>query len=404
MDNKTFSYRKFFAELAKAKKFANEYYAEHGEMPDAEMVNEAKVLTPEEIQKIELDIEIGGEIAKDLKTRPCDWDYIWNEETWNASYANGGLKRYYEWCDGGATAPYKEDLWNTVENRAANWNDWRRDEQGNPVLDENGYYIYDNCVRCWLGALNAPGAKFPWAVVVPPIPFKGTIRFVYGNEDAVYPWGEADRTFGRGFGVASIPVELGEEFLLHDGVTTFEPEKLKVDMIGDLPKQEDAVWDYIWNEETWNASYENGGLKRYYEWCDGGATAPYKEDLWNTVENRAANWTDWRRDEQGNPVLDENGYYIYDNCERCWLGALNAPGAKYPWAVVQPPIPFNGVIKFAYNNEEPVYPWGEYVRTFGRGFGCASIPTELGDEYLLHDGVTTFEPEKLDVKLIYAYN
>jgi len=231
MENKTLSYRKAFAELAKAKKFANAYLKEHGEMPTAEQVNEAKVLTPEEVAKIELDVQVGAQVAKDLKESPADWDYVWNEETWNESYENGGLKLYYAWADGGATAPYREDLWNTVENRAANWNDILKDEQGNPIIGEDGYYSYPNCVRCWLGALNAPGAQYPWAVVKPPIPFKGTIRFIYDGGEEVYPWGEAVRTFGRGFGCASIPAELGEEYLLHDGVTTFEPEKLNVTLI-----------------------------------------------------------------------------------------------------------------------------------------------------------------------------
>ena len=231
MDSKTLSYRKFFAELAKAKKFANEYYQEHGEMPSAEQVNEAKVLTEAEVNEIELSVEIGGSVAKDMKESPAAWDYVWNEETWNDSYENGGLKAYYEWADGGATAPYKEDLWNEVENRPANSKDWRKDEHGQPVIDENGYYIYDNCVRCWLGALNAPGAQYPWAVVKPPIPFKGTIRFIYDGGEEVYPWGESVRTFGRGFGCASIPVELGEEYILHDGVTSFDPEKLEVTLI-----------------------------------------------------------------------------------------------------------------------------------------------------------------------------
>lgn len=228
---KSLSFRKFFVENEKGKKFVREYYAEHGSMPEAELVNDAKVLTPAEVSKIELDAEVGEVVSKSGREEPADWDYIWNEETWNESYADGGLKRYYEWADGGATAPYKEDLWNTVENRAASSKDWRKDEQGKPVIDENGYYIYDNCVRCWLGALNAPGAKYPWAVVMPPIPFEGTIRFIYDGGEEVYPWGEDYRTFGRGFGCASIPEELGDEFILHDGVTTFEPEKLDVTLI-----------------------------------------------------------------------------------------------------------------------------------------------------------------------------
>ena len=167
-----------------------------------------------------------------------------------------------------------------------------------------------------------------------------------------------------------------------------------------VPPTPEKNWEYIWNEETWNESYANGGLKRYYEWCDGGATAPYKEDLWNTVENRPANWNDTLKDEEGNPVVGEDGYYTYLNCERCWLGALNAPGAKYPWGVVTPPIPFTGIIKFVYDKNNVAYPWGDSVREFGRGFGCASVPTVYGDEYLLVDGVSSFEPEKLEVSFI----
>lgn len=228
---KSLQFQKMFAEHEKAKKFSVSYYKEHGEMPSKEAVEEARVLTPAEEAKIELNVQIGGNVAKDEHEKPGVWDYIWNKDTWDASYEDGGLKLYYEWCDGGATAPYKEDLWNTVAQRAANMSDWHRDEHGDPVLDENGYYVYDNCERCWLGALNAPGAAYPWVVIETPIPFKGTVKFVYDGGEPVYPWGEDFRTFGRGFGCASVPVELGEEYKLHDGVTTFDPSKLEVTFI-----------------------------------------------------------------------------------------------------------------------------------------------------------------------------
>ena len=50
-------------------------------------------------------------------------------------------------------------------------------------------------------------------------------------------------------------------------------------------------FDYIHDSASWQQSYQNGGLKKYYEWSDA-VNAPYKEDLWNTVANRAANITD----------------------------------------------------------------------------------------------------------------
>lgn len=163
-----------------------------------------------------------------------------------------------------------------------------------------------------------------------------------------------------------------------------------------------GVWEYIWNESTWNESYENGGLKDYYVWADQ-VNAPYKEDLWNTLENRPARLSDARKDpETGEYVLDENGNYIYDNCVRCWLGALNAPGAAYPWCCVNI-HPFAGNIRFNYNGGEDVFPWGTDTRVFKRTFAIASIPTELGEEYKLDgEGHTTFEPEKLNVTIVRA--
>ena len=161
--------------------------------------------------------------------------------------------------------------------------------------------------------------------------------------------------------------------------------------------EQSAEWDYIIDEASWNASYQGGVLKDYYEWAD--ASSPYKEDLWNTVENRAANWNDIEKDGQGNPIEYEDGYH-YINCERCWKGAINAPGAKYPWAAVSLPKPFTGVVKFVYDEGESVYPWGSESKEFTKGFGVASIPTELGEEFLLDsEGNTTFDDSKLKITL-----
>lgn len=181
--------------------------------------------------KTEIDNKIG-----DLGTRYTEvsnsFDYIHDEASWNASYTNGGLKLYYQWADE-ATKPYKEDLWNTVENRAANINDVKVDpETGEKMVDENGSYIYENCIRCWMGALNAPGAKYPWIVPYFTTDVNSKIIFSYEGKDNVRPWG--DKIFGKGndhkeWGCASIPEELGEEFILDEhGETTFDLNKFKM--------------------------------------------------------------------------------------------------------------------------------------------------------------------------------
>lgn len=166
-----------------------------------------------------------------------------------------------------------------------------------------------------------------------------------------------------------------------------------------------AEWDYIVDEASWNTSYEGGVLKEYYAWADTVGAYPYKEDLWNEAEQRAANWNDIVGvAETGEPQEFEDGYHYVDRdgnpCVRCWKGAINAPGAKYPWAAVSLPKPFTGVVKFVYDEGEPVYPWGSESKEFTKGFGVASIPTELGEEFLLDsEGSTTFDDSKLKITL-----
>ena len=217
-----------FAQNQKAKQFVRDYQKEHGEMPTVEQVSDAKALTEEEMAQVVYDEAVSELVAASSAERIADWEYIWNEETWNASYENGGLKAYYEWSDK-ANAPYKEDLWNVEKNRAANITDARKDpETGEYVLDENGNYIYDGCVRCWKGALNAPGAAYPWCCV-DITPFAGNIKFNYDGGEDVFPWGDSTRVFKRTFAIASIPVELGMEYKLDaQGQTTFVPENLVV--------------------------------------------------------------------------------------------------------------------------------------------------------------------------------
>jgi len=162
----------------------------------------------------------------------------------------------------------------------------------------------------------------------------------------------------------------------------------------------EAVWEYIYNEASWNASYQNGGLKLYYAWADWAS--PYREDLWNTVENRAANWSDIVKNENEEPIYNvEIDGYEYTNCVRNWSGAIGAPEAKYPWAVVKMPKPFAGTVKFVYNGGDPVYPYWEDARAFGGWFWAVSIPAMFWDEFKLDaEWHTTFDPSKLVISLV----
>ena len=175
---------------------------------------------------------------------------------------------------------------------------------------------------------------------------------------------------------------------------------------------ESDSYDYIHDEASWNASYENGGLKKYYIWSDA-ANAPYKEDLIytdpDTGETRPASLNDAKKDpETGEYLLDDNGNYIYENCGRSWAGAFAAPGAKYPWIVLNFDTDVNSTVKLQYEGKADVTPWGDAVFGIGRKpdgsdrlFGCASVPTGFGEEFLEDaEGNTSFDPSKFKVILV----
>ena len=113
----------------------------------------------------------------------------------------------------------------------------------------------------------------------------------------------------------------------------------------------------------------------------------------------------------GDYVLDENGSYIYDNCERCWLGAVNAPGAKYPWIGISFDEDVHSAIKFKYNypdgSVKEALPWGN--KTFGAGsWGVASVAAEFEDnDFLIPEnrkdgGQSTFDTNRFELMLIPA--
>lgn len=195
--------------------------------------------------------------------------------------------------------------------------------------------------------------------------------------------------------------DINKDGAVDDADVELANSQIKVEEDEETEVESDS-YDYIFDESSWNASYANGGLKIYYEWSDN-VNKPYKEDLWNTVENRAANINDAKKDtETGEYELDDNGNYVYENCERSWQGAINASGAKYPWIVPYFDTDVNATITFQYEGKEDVQPWGDTVFGTGEGhkvFGCASIPTEFNDDSFLVNGDNEFDISKFKMIL-----
>ena len=164
----------------------------------------------------------------------------------------------------------------------------------------------------------------------------------------------------------------------------------------------------IANETDWNTSAASGVLGRYYAWCDNGGTAPYKEDLWNTVANRAANINDARMAEAGESAdgdgrfLDAQGYFDYVNCVRNWKGAINAPGAKWPWVCIDCQVmPVLGKLYLVYDGQE--YLIKDYGTNVKGNYVCASIPAATGNDQMVipgngSDPAVVVDPTKVSVK------
>lgn len=147
------------------------------------------------------------------------------------------------------------------------------------------------------------------------------------------------------------------------------------------PEEESNSYDYIYDESSWNDSFTNGALKKYY--------AQYPdEDRYNQNEHRWA----WETDK----VDGEWPSY----CVQCWEGAVNANAAIYPWICPNFDIDVNATIKFQYEGKDDVTPWGNKVFGIGkkddgsdRLYGIASVADEFKDRGFLIPAHVTNEPE-----------
>lgn len=161
--------------------------------------------------------------------------------------------------------------------------------------------------------------------------------------------------------------------------------------IGDLGMrytEASTEYDYIHDEESWNDSYQNGGLKLYY-------TKNPDEDRWNVQENRPARATDKNPD----------GSWDDTKCPQCWQGAINAPGAAYPWIVPHFDRDVNSKLIFRYAGKDDIKPWGDIIFGIGEGkkqWGCASIPSEFNDQTLNLNADNGFDIDKFQMILEYV--
>jgi len=189
-------------------------------------------------------------------------------------------------------------------------------------------------------------------------------------------------------------------------------------------EEESDSYDYVYDEDSWNASEANGALKKYHEKYP-------EEDWWNVTTNKACAYNDrlykgtldgenveasvkWASSSAQIVTVDGTEYYahifygfkpkdlkLFNNveltestgkifaitevtysgdCERCWKGAINNPGAKYPWVCPNFTEDVDAQVIFRYEGFDDVQPWGDKV--FHNGdWGCESVAKLYGDDF-----------------------
>ena len=232
---------------------------------------------------------------------------------------------------------------------------------------------------------------------------------------------------------------------------SLEDYALKTDLDNYVEKKlsETDSFNLIYDETTWNDSYENGALYKYY-------TKYPDEDLWSVELQRTATFNDkcydveiysdatcetlvknatlkasWETSEIQKVTDTDAGtsYYTVKDVEvdgiyelfsdninsmsaglfikvkgisfpgftQCWDGAVKAPGAKYPWVAVYFDEDVNSLVKFQYEGKDDVYPWGSKI--FGKGnghkeWGFASVAEEFKDNsFLIPENAANANPE-----------
>ena len=198
-------------------------------------------------------------------------------------------------------------------------------------------------------------------------------------------------------------------------------------------KEKEQPFEYVKDEASWNESYQNGALKKYYE------NHP-EEDLWNgtrknnfndrhytgTIDGAAVECgTTWASATAQKMTIDGTDYYaaiyydveprqlelfsnaqmtettgkIFDITEVTFPGFthnFNAVDKEVlPWICLNFDEPFNGVVSMSYNGGETVNPWGTSPREMS--YGIASVPQEFGNQYNLKNGTETFDDTQLEV-------
>lgn len=204
------------------------------------------------------------------------------------------------------------------------------------------------------------------------------------------------------------------------------------------PVETEAEFDFIYNETSYDAALGNPALQRYYK------DHP-EEDCYNTAEDRPCNYNDrlytgtiddvevsgkatWASEAAQMITIGNDQYYAAifygfnpqslelfsdvnltesvgktfvitqvaynEDCPHSWK-AVNKDA--FPWCAVNLPMPFQGTVKFTYDETNVV----ERQINSEHGYYIVQIASLFGEEYKIDENdQTTFDDSKLVVTLV----
>ncbi len=371
-----------------------------------------------------------------------NWDYVWNEGTWNASHESGTLKVYYQ------NNP-SEDLWNakaTPSARACNFNDkvysalicddsicstsknvelhttWGETYQtvnywensyfltmSAEVGSDDIYELYQQEALCTIPAGAPAGAYFPtngghsWAeedwdcgYVVPfeticTIPAGAPAGAYFPkviDEGVEHSW--AERNYWCAYAVP------------------FEATEGQCTIPADAPAGA-TITEYVATHPEEGCYYKLGAKATCTLPSDAPAGATITEYVATHPEEGC-----YYRLEAVHPQKVSSGKYVKllsssysEDCQPTYQGWI-ANWAKAPWISIAFEQNFEWTIKFNYadyNEGADVYPRGEDAKSWGpdkKVWAVASIPETFWNDYLVNEGETTFKTEKFTISLVPA--
>jgi len=305
-------------------------------------------------------------------------EYIYNEETWNQSYANGIMKKYYE------TYP-DEDWYNETAHRAANFNDKAYDvdiyESADTIYDFTSYNNADKEVKYGEGQVKVIEMRAGGA----------TVEVI--SNTATDP--NAANFVGQRFNVAlATGADADAPIQLH----TLDGEAVDIWVVVSEvgPIQKEISFKAGWVADNVQSLTNRSDSSEVY----------YTDMFYSLDVNKHELFTDSACTTSANKFAIFNTV-SFPECVHCWEGVVTAPNAKLPWVGVWFKEDLQVTIIYQYEGKEDVRPW-DSSKIFGlkenghKEWGFASPATEFGDNTLAiaeNGGKNAFDMNKFHLRL-----